>query len=173
MKKNLNITVAIVILMLSLPGCIREDSIVFRGISDVEISMQGSPSLEAVLSVENTSQRNITIRDAAFTVSGRDGNRIGKVMVGGELSLPKRSVTQLCVPLKLSLDNPLRALAVVGDIDGNAPFLFISGSVTVKAGCIRKKFVFEKVPLSEFIRYFEGSELPARYKPHQEPVIAG
>lgn len=156
MKGKCCIVAAAVVALMSLQGCIRKDSIVFHGISDVDVSLQASPRVNAVLLVENTSGRDITVRDVAFELTGRDGGRIGKAMVDGDLRLPKHARTELYVPLQCSLDNPLKALSLLGDIGGNAPLLYVSGGVTVKAGCLKKRFRAEMVPLSDFIRYFGG-----------------
>ena len=147
MRGKICIFVAALAALLALQGCMRRDAVIFQGISDVEVSMEASPRVGVVLLVENTSGRNITVRDASFVLTSRDGGRIAKARVEGELYLP----------LQCSLDNPLKALAVLGDIEGNAPLLFVTGGVTVKAGCLKKTFGVEKMPLSEFLRYFGES----------------
>ena len=81
---------------------------------------------------------------------------VGKAMVRDALDLPRRSRTDLHIPMKLTFDNPFKALSIAGDIVGNAPSLFVTGSVTVKAGCIKKKFKAEMVPFMEFMKYFYG-----------------
>ena len=157
MRGKICIFVAALAALLALQGCMRRDAVIFQGISDVEVSMEASPRVGVVLLVENTSGRNITVRDASFVLTSRDGGRIAKARVEGELYLPKRCRTELYVPLQCSLDNPLKALAVLGDIEGNGPLLFVTGGVTVKAGCLKKTFGVEKMPLSEFLRYFGES----------------
>ena len=157
MRGKICIFVAALAALLALQGCMRRDAVIFQGISDVEVSMEASPRVGVVLLVENTSGRNITVRDASFVLTSRDGGRIAKARVEGELYLPKRCRTELYVPLQCSLDNPLKALAVLGDIEGNAPLLFVTGGVTVKAGSLKKTFGVEKMPLSEFLRYFGES----------------
>ena len=130
MRGKICIFVAALAALLALQGCMRRDAVIFQGISDVEVSMEASPRVGVVLLVENTSGRNITVRDASFVLTSRDGGRIAKARVEGELYLPKRCRTELYVPLQCSLDNPLKALAVLGDIEGNAPLLFVTGGVT-------------------------------------------
>ena len=116
MRGKICIFVAALAALLALQGCMRRDAVIFQGISDVEVSMEASPRVGVVLLVENTSGRNITVRDASFVLTSRDGGRIAKARVEGELYLPKRCRTELYVPLQCSLDNPLKALAVLGDI---------------------------------------------------------
>ena len=114
MRGKICIFVAALAALLALQGCMRRDAVIFQGISDVEVSMEASPRVGVVLLVENTSGKNITVRDASFVLTSRDGGRIAKARVEGELYLPKRCRTELYVPLQCSLDNPLKALAVFG-----------------------------------------------------------
>lgn len=159
MKKSM-IVLAAVVAALVLAGCVRKDAIVFHGIEDVNVSMGSSPRIGVVLAVENTSGRDITFRDASFSVEGKEGSVLGKVTVEKELFIPKRSRVELYVPLKVSIDNPLQGIALLGDLFGKAPSHFVSGSVKVKAGCIRRKITVDRVPLSDFIKYF-GQEAPS------------
>lgn len=156
MKRKISLFITAVCAVIALSGCIRMDDIVLHGVSDFDISLQGSPSVGVNLDVENTSGYNLSVRDASFTITDRNGTPIGKAMVKEELNLPRRSRTDLYIPMKLTFDNPFKALSIAGDIVGNAPSLFVTGSVTVKAGCIKKKFKAEMVPFMEFLRYFDG-----------------
>lgn len=157
MRRGIYICVVALVALVALQGCLRKDAIVFHGISDVEVSLEASPRIGVVLYVENTSCRNITVRDISFVLTDRTGGRIAKAVVESDLRLPKRSCTELYVPLKCSFSNPLKALALLGDLEGSVPQLFVSGGVTVRAGCLKKKFRVEHMPLSEFLDYFEGS----------------
>lgn len=156
MKRQISIFIAAVCAAIALSGCIRMDDIVLHGVSDFDVSLQGSPSVSVTLDVENTSSYNLSLHDASFTVTDRNGSTIGKAMVKDALDLPRRSRTDLHIPMKLTFDNPFKALSIAGDIVGNAPSLFVTGSVTVKAGCIKKKFKAEMVPFLEFMKYFYG-----------------
>ena len=97
MRGKICIFVAALAALLALQGCMRRDAVIFQGISDVEVSMEASPRVGVVLLVENTSGRNITVRDASFVLTSRDGGRIAKARVEGELYLPKRCRTELYV----------------------------------------------------------------------------
>ena len=81
MRGKICIFVAALAALLALQGCMRRDAVIFQGISDVEVSMEASPRVGVVLLVENTSGRNITVRDASFVLTSRDGGRIAKARV--------------------------------------------------------------------------------------------
>lgn len=157
MKRSLYILITALAVIMTATGCIRRDAIRFNGITDMNVSLQTSPRVDAVLLVENTSGYNVSIRDIAFNVTDKQGNLIGKVIVTQELSLPKRSETQLLVPLKISITNPLKGLALLTNIERNASTLFVSGSATVKAGWMKKTIRVENISLAEFTNYLKGT----------------
>lgn len=171
MKRTINTIIAAAVLAFMLTGCIREDAVVFRGVSDVDFSLKGSPRISAVLEAENKSNRNISLRDAAFSVTTPEGSTIGKVMLEDELFIPKRSVTSLYVSLKVSIDNPFKVLALLGDLENDSPTLFVNGSVTVKAGCIKKKIRVKEMPLRDFITRIQGMVAASSSEPQAVPNL--
>lgn len=163
MKRIIYTIAAAAVTALLLSGCIRKDAIVFHGVSDIDISLQGSPRIEAVVRVENTSRKNITLQQAAFNLTARDGSVIAKAVVEGDVFIPRRSTSSLNIPVRISIDNPLKGLALLGDIEKNSPLLMVTGSVRVKAGCIKKRVEVDGIPLSEFLQYIrdaEGAPIP-------------
>ena len=76
MRGKICLFVAALAGLLALQGCMRRDAVIFQGISDVEVSMEASPRVGVVLLVENTSGRDITMRDASFVLTSRDGGSI-------------------------------------------------------------------------------------------------
>lgn len=157
MKRSLYILITTLAVIMTATGCMRRDAIKFNGIVDMDVSLQASPRVDAVLSVENISGYNVFIRDVAFNVTDDKGGLIGKVIVTQELLLPKRSETQLLVPLKITITNPLKGLAILTDIERNASKLFVSGSATLKAGWMKKTIRVENISLAEFTNYLKGA----------------
>lgn len=154
MRKRLYIIVLAVSVLLTATGCLRKDAVKVYNVTDFSISLQSSPRVNLVVSVENTSHRNITISDAALELTDSKGVRVAKVIVGNDLVLPKQSLIDLPVPLKLSVENPLKALALLGDIERNMAAVFVSGEATVKAGCFRKRIHIDRMSLNEFINRY-------------------
>ena len=97
MRKQIFYIAAIAAVMLAASGCIREDAVKFHGISDIDIAISLNPRLEATMEVENTSGRNITIKDILFDVTDTDGNVIGTLKVNKDLFIPKRSRIALTI----------------------------------------------------------------------------
>ena len=110
MRGKICIFVAALAALLALQGCMRRDAVIFQGISDVEVSMEASPRVGVVLLVENTSGRNITVRDASFVLPGRRPYRQGS---GGGRALsaetmPYGAVCALAVFARQSLEGTRR-----------------------------------------------------------------
>lgn len=150
MRRALLRLMAFVAVSLAVSGCVRSSDIVFHGIDDVSLSMK---SLSLVLDVENSSGSKITVRDMTVSVTDGSGATIVKALAEGDVVVPKRSRSDVTVPLKLSLNSPLRAMALLGASDDVAESLYVTLNATVKLGCVRKRLNIEKVPLSEFMRY--------------------
>lgn len=138
---------------LAASGCIRQDDISFHGVRDVDVRVQSSPRIRAVLDIENVSRHNITVSDAVCMITDADGNAIGKAMIEETLTLPKRSRIDLSVPVRITIENPLKGFAILADPDGNADYLRVSASATLKAGCLKKKIRIEDIPLAALVDY--------------------
>ena len=93
MRGKICIFVAALAALLALQGCMRRDAVIFQGISDVEVSMEASPRVGVVLLVENTSGRNITVRDASFVLTSRDGD--GDPQPAGLVQFPPDGIHRL------------------------------------------------------------------------------
>lgn len=156
MKNGLYILLSAAIALVLSTGCIRKDAVKILGISDVNVSLKGTPSVDFVLNAENTSGRNITISNAVLELSDAGENRIARIMAGSDIFIPKRSITEIAVPLRISIDNALAGLALLGNLEQNLKTLYVSGCVTVKAGCLRKNVKIERMLVSDFINRFGG-----------------
>lgn len=149
----------IVLLLLPLfllAGCISEDDLRFHHVKDLSVSIGTTTVVNAVLVVENSSGRNVTVSDTLFHVFDHEGSEIATLTVTDELLLPRRSITSLTVPVRIRFVNPLLGLGVLSDIERSAEKMTVTGSFRVKAGALKKNFKVENVPLSEFLSIFEG-----------------
>ncbi len=138
--------------LLMLAGCINEDDLKFHRVENLSVSTV----VNAVIVVENSSGRNITVSDAMFRVFDRENNEIGILTVADELHLPKKSTTSLAVPIRIRLTNPLVGLGLLSNIEENARNMTVTGNFRVKAGMLKKNFKVNDMPLSEFLSIFEG-----------------
>lgn len=163
MKNCLYILFSGLISLVISTGCIRPDAVKVLGISDVNVSLKGTPAVNFVLNAENTSGRNITLSNATLEISDVDNGRIARIIVGSNILLPKRSITNVNVPLRLSIDNPLAGMALLGNLEKSIKSLYVSGSVTVKAGCLRKNITIDRMLLTDFINRFGGQDVLSDY----------
>lgn len=144
----------VLFLLAATSGCIRPEAIASHGVSDIDLSLSGSPAVALVLDVENGSSHNLTIQEAVFSVCRQNGDRIGRVWLSEAVTLPRKSRTDLNVPLRVSLDNMLTGLALLGDPESAVRQLYVSGEVAVKAGCLKRRFTIDHMPLSAFMERF-------------------
>lgn len=150
-KLNLQHILCALFLLAAASGCMRPDAIAFHGVSDVDFVLSGSPAVTLVADVENSSAHNLTVRDAMFSLCRPNGDRIGRVMLTEAVTLPRKSRTDLTVPMRVTLDNMLSGVALLanpGEIDG----LYVSGEATVKAGCLKRRISIDRMPLSAFLK---------------------
>ncbi len=140
--------------MLALAGCIREDDLRFHRVENVSVSIGSTTTVNAIVVVENTSRRNVTLSDAELRVTDMDGNEIGIVTIAGELRIPKRSITDVAVPIRIRLSNPMLGIGLLSDIDRSAAKMKVNGSVRVKAGAMKKNIEVKNMSLSEFLSIF-------------------
>lgn len=159
-KRNFRHILCILLLLAATTGCIRPEAFTFHGVSDVDFALSSSPAVRLVLDVENDSSYNLTVRDAAFTVSLSEGKGIGTVYLTEAVTLPRKSRHEVNVPLRITFDNLLNGLALLNDPEAAARRLYVSGEATVKAGCLKRCLTFDRMPLTEFMKRF-GVALPA------------
>lgn len=163
MKKCLYILLSAAITLVSLGSCIRQDAVKVQSISDVNVSLKGTPSVDFVLTAENTSGRNITVSNAVLELSDDHNCLIARIKVGNDILLTKRSVSKVVVPLKISIDNPFAGFALLSDLENNMKSLYVSGSVKVKAGCLSKNIKIDRMLLTDFINRFGGRKAFEQY----------
>lgn len=163
MKKCLYILLSAAITLVLLGSCIRQDAVKVQSISDVNVSLKGTPSVDFILTAENTSGRNIKVSNAVLELSDNNNCRIARIKIGSDIILTKRSVSKVVIPLKISIDNPLAGFALLSDLENNMKSLYVSGSVTVKAGCLSKNIKIDRMLLTDFINRFGGRNAFEQY----------
>lgn len=165
MKKYV-LLAAMAVMMLA-TGCIKKDAVRVYDVESLSVSMQGGPKINAVLSVNNSSGYNIKVLGMDLDVADFGGNDIARLVVDDEIFIPKRSVSSVLLPLKVSLTDPINGLRLLRNLENVTDRVMVTGSVTVRYGGIRKKYDFENIPLSNIIANFEGTH------PSDMPKIIG
>lgn len=146
---------AVLAMLLLAQGCVKKDALKIHGVEDISISMQGGTRINALLRVENTSGSNMKLLRVDCEVSDMQGRVIAELTVEDEVHIPKRTVTNVLLPMKVTLVDPIAGLRLFRDIDGMSRKAMVSGTATVKYGCMKRKHDFENVPLSKIMESFD------------------
>ena len=111
--------------------------------------------LKLTLTVKNNSGFNVRITAAEAFLQHKD-RKIGRLVMSGEVVLPRRSTTQVEVPLRVTVSNLMTSLAAFKLISEKKYDGFtINYNATVLAGKITINMKDEVMTLEEFMKSFE------------------
>lgn len=106
------------------------------------------------LTIANNTASNVRIT-AANAFVRQNGRKIGRVVLDGEVVLPRRCCSQVEVPLRITLANPIAALGVLNNIrKGNFEGITVDYSITASALTSHRIFEREGVSLEALARQF-------------------
>lgn len=92
---------------------------------------------------------------AASAFVRHNGRKIGRLVLDGEVVLPRRRCSQVEVPLRLTLSNPIGALALMNRLrKGDFSGVTVDYSVSVAALMSHRIFEQEGVALDQLARQF-------------------
>lgn len=110
--------------------------------------------LKVTMTVRNNSGFNVRI-SAAEAFLQYKSRKIGRLVANGEVVLPRRSTTQVVVPIRITVPNLLISAAAFKLInEGKYDDFTINYNATVHAGKITMKMKDESMTLKEFIKGF-------------------
>lgn len=126
----------------------------FQVVSLDKVSGSIGEGWNITLTIANNTASNMRITAASAFVR-HNGRKIGRIALDGEVVLPRRRCSQVEVPLRLTLANPIGALALLnklrkGDFSGVA----IDYSITVSALASHRIFEQENVSLEQLAQQF-------------------
>ena len=126
----------------------------FQVVSLDKVSGSIGEGWNITLTIANNTASNMRITAASAFVR-HNGRKIGRIALDGEVVLPRRRCSQVEVPLRLTLANPIGALALLnklrkGDFSGVA----IDYSITVSALAAHRIFEQENVSLEQLAQQF-------------------
>ena len=126
----------------------------FQVVSLDKVSGSIGEGWRITLTVANNTASNMRITDATAFV--RQGNRkIARVTLDGEVILPRRRCSQVDVPLRLTLSNPIAALSAFNKVrKGDFSGIAIDYSVTVSALASHRTIEGENVSLEQLAKQF-------------------
>lgn len=162
MKKVLRYTLLAlcVAVMLGFTGCAsqgggaRQRKHKFQVVSLDKVSGSIGEGWQITLTVANNTASNMRIVTAnAFVKQG--GRKVARLSLDGEVILPRRRCSQVVVPLRITLANPIAALSVFNRLrKGDFSGITVDYDVEVKALASHRSFGCENVSLEELAQQF-------------------
>lgn len=149
----------VIVATLGLSGCAkqgqqRQRKQKFQVVSLDRVNGSISEGWNITLTVANNTASNMRITAASAFVR-HNGRKIGRVALDGEVLLPRRRCSQVNVPLRLTLSNPIGALALLNKVrKGDFSGIAVDYSVTISALASHRIFEQENVPLEQLARQF-------------------
>ena len=149
----------IIVATLGLSGCTkqgqqRQRKQKFQVVSLDRVSGSISEGWNITLTVANNTASNMRITAASAFVR-HNGRKIGRVALDGEVLLPRRRCSQVNVPLRLTLSNPIGALTLLNKVrKGDFSGIAVDYSVTISALASHRIFEQENVPLEQLAQQF-------------------
>lgn len=120
-----------------------------------KVSGSITEGLRVTLTVKNNSGFNVRITSAEAFLQHKD-RKIGRLAMAGEVELPRRSTTQVEVPIRVTISNVLNGLATLKLIKEKKYDGFtINYNATILAGKITINMKDESMTLEEFMKSFE------------------
>ena len=126
----------------------------FQVVSLDKVSGSMGEQWRVTLTVANNTASNMRITAASAFVR-HNGRKIGRLVLDGEVVLPRRRCSQVEVPLRLTLSNPIGALALMNRLrKGDFSGVTVDYSVSVAALMSHRIFEQEGVALDQLARQF-------------------
>lgn len=144
---------------LGLSGCskqgqTRQRKQKFQVVSLDKVSGSIGEGWKLTLTVANNTASNMRITAASAFVR-HNGRKIGRMVLDGEVLLPRRRCSQVEVPLRLTLSNPIAALGVLNKVrKGDFSGITIDYSVAVSALTSHRTFEQNGVSLEQLAHQF-------------------
>lgn len=120
---------------------------------------QLSLDTKLLLDADNNSGLNIVLTDLSASLFNKNGKKVADIALGtkkGEKkpTLHRKTSEQVEIPLKVDFDNPLSALTLLAmsvDDFGEKGYT-VDYDLTLKAGCLKKRFSENEVPVKELVK---------------------
>ena len=112
-------------------GAMKRDKLDIVSFDGVQRSTGGV--LKVKLSVRNDFGFKLRLLNGTITVEAND-KEIANAKLLEEVVVPRKSTTQVVLPVRVNVDNPLRALSIAKQIKkGSIPDVTLSAEATIKA----------------------------------------
>lgn len=109
---------------------------------------------QVTLTIANNTASNMRITNASAFVR-HNGRKIGRLTLDGEITLPRRRCSQVEVPLRITLSNPMAAFSLLNKVrKGDFSNIEVDYSVTVSAFLSHRVFEQSNVSLEQLAQQF-------------------
>lgn len=109
---------------------------------------------QITLTVANNTASNLHINTASAFIN-HNGRKIGRATLDGEVLLPRRRCSQIDVPLRLTLSNPIAAFALLNKVrKGDFSGITVDYSITISALASHRIFEQRDVSLEQLAKQF-------------------
>ena len=126
----------------------------FQVVSLDKVSGSIGEGWRITLTVANNTASNVRITDASAFVR-HNGRKIGRLTLDGDILLPRRRCSQVEIPLRVTLSNPIAALSTFNKVrKGDFSGIAIDYSVTVAALASHRTIERENVSLEQLAKQF-------------------
>ncbi len=137
-------------------SCLRAEDVTVLSVTGLDFKKMSNTTL--MLSVENNSARNIKVKELKVNVMIQ-GRNFAEIMLKESLVIPKKSVSEIPVPLAVKVSDPLAAMALGLDPKSALPKLTVTGHLKAKAGMASKNFRIPETPVQEIMAKFAPDAL--------------
>ncbi len=126
----------------------------FQVVSLDKVSGSISEGWNLTLTIANNTASKVQITEATAYI--RHNNRkIGRIVLDGEVVLPRRCCSQVEVPLRITLSNPIAAFSLLGKVrKGDLSGIAVDYSISVKALVSTRTLEQENVSLEQLAKQF-------------------
>lgn len=126
----------------------------FQVVSLDKVSGSISDGWKLTLTIANNTASNMHITDATAYIR-HNGKKIGRLTLDGEVLLPRRRCSQVEVPLRITLANPMMAFSLLNKVrKGDLSGISVDYSVAVTALASHRTFERNNVSLEQLARQF-------------------
>ncbi len=144
-------------LALTLSGCIKPSDIKLRNVENVSVSIMGNVRITLSLDIENLSGFNVRVQDIKLTLHDNQSAELAEIVVNESIFLRRRSAQCVDIPVHVKLNDPIKALSLLGSLRNGSDDIFVSGQFVLKTCGIKKKEKIENIPLKRFAFQFDNA----------------
>lgn len=127
---------------------------------EVAVRQYGTVGLDLTFEVENASRRTLRLEEAELEFFTGAGS-LGRAVLRGSVEIPGRSRGPVCSRWKFDFPDAAAGMVLRKRLEeGDYARLEVEVRMTLRAGAVRRRVSFERMPFSEFLNIFAEEEFP-------------